>query len=263
MEAIGAWNTGVNIDVGVRTQRAEAALGRFQRSTTSLESAISRLGRTMVTVFSAVAIEEFVRRSTNAFLSFNREIANVATMSEANIARMERAVQRLAIRYGKELVDSTKALYNIVSSGYDGAKALEVLDASMRAAKAGAAGLKESADAVIATMKSYGMETSELNKILDVQFATLKKGRLTYSELAHAVGFFLPQARSLGEDLSAAMGAFAYLTQIISPDEAKVSLNAIYRNLAQNVDKFRELGIQLYDSQGKSVSYTHLTLPTN
>jgi len=249
---------GIKFDVGLNTQPYIGGLSKMRSANNQFENSLRKLGQVMTTVFSAVAIEEFVRRSTNAFLQFNKAMSNVSTMSTANISKMSSAVQRMSIEFGKDLVDASNALYNIVSSGYDGSQALDVLRASMKAATAGASDLMSSANAIIATMKSFGLETNDINKILDLQFTALKKGRMTYTELANAIGIFLPAAKSMGSSLEEALGTFAYLTQILSPDEAKTSLNAIYRSLSQNVDKLKDLGIVLYDSQGRFVGLSNV-----
>lgn len=243
----------VFFNVGINPQRFESGMNNMQKSSQAFENTLKKLGSTIATVFSAVAIEEFVRRSIDSFVEFDKAITNVATMSSANMDMMKSSVKEMAMEFGKSVNQTADALYYIVSAGYDGEAGLEVLRATMMGATAGAADLKTTADALTSTMEVFGLTTEDLNKILDLQFTALKLGKFEYQDLASAIGIFLPSARALGSTLEEAMGTFAYLTKTLAPDEAKTSLNAIYRSLSQNVDVMQELGIQMYDSQGKFV----------
>jgi TP901 family phage tail tape measure protein len=156
----------------------------------------------------------------------NRAMANVATLmpnSTARIYELKDAVTETAHATGKGSVDIAEGLYQVVSAGVAASDQIKFLEV---AAKAGAAGLSTTRDAVdllALVTKGYGDITSEAaEKTADLAFMTVKLGLTTFPELAASMGAVVPIAKSLNVSQEELFAGFATLTGVTG-DAAEVS----------------------------------------
>lgn len=139
----------------------------------------------------------------------------------------------------------------IISAGLDVKTSLDVLDPSLKAAKAGFNDVGETAKAAVAVMNSSG---EDINKVYDILFATLNKGNAEFGDVAQYLPKLIPMARNAGFALNETAGAWAYLTAQGQTSERATTLaqNAM-KALADpdRIKAFRQMGINLFDSTGK------------
>jgi TP901 family phage tail tape measure protein len=179
-----------------------------------------------------------------------RNVQSITLMSDRELAGLQQQVVELSTRTTQSASDLAQGLYFIFSSmDVQGRQAMQVLDASARAAAAGLATTEQAARAVTAVLNAYGMQASEAAHVSDVMFQAVNKGVFTFADLAQNMGASLAtasQARVSFEELAA---AYVVLTRHgISMAEADTAINnlmlALIAPSKEARQAFSELGIE-------------------
>lgn len=105
-----------------------------------------------------------------------------------------------------------ESLYFITSAGFSGASALDVLEASARAADAGLGDLQTVADLTSSAVNVYGERALSASAATDVLTATVREGKAEPAELAEALGRVLAPAEAMKVSFAEVGGAVAGLT---------------------------------------------------
>lgn len=151
----------------------------------------------------------------------------------------------------KELAD---ALFVVTSAGARGAEAMQILT---QAAKAGAAGLGDTASiarVVTASLQAWSDGSLTAESSTDILLATVREGNLEASELAGSLGRVLGVAASMGVEFSE-VGAFvATFTRLgVDAREAVTALRGTMNTLIKPTTEAREtlaeVGLEFSDLQ--------------
>lgn len=170
-----------------------------------------------------------------AATDMNAMMANIQSLGLGTdrVLELKESIQDLAIEMGKSTTDMADGMYQIISTFGDGVDAVASLEI---AAKAGAAGLATTTDAInliAAVTKGYGDTSLEAQqKVSDLAFQTVNLGQTTFPELAAAIGKVVPIAAALGvtqEELFAQMATLTGVTG--STAEVTTQLRATYQAL--------------------------------
>ncbi|MCS3902799.1 TP901 family phage tail tape measure protein [Methylohalomonas lacus] len=206
------------------------------------------LGLAAVTAGVGFALSRAGRRA----LEFSQGMAEVSTLlpqAGNNLRELRRGVREVSVALGQDAVQSTQALYNIISSGVPEGNAIEVLEQSARAAVAGVTDTNTAARAGLAVLNAYGREVGDLESIYDVLFSTVKQGVTTLPELAQNLGQVLPIASAAEVPIEELTAAIAELTKAgVNTPQATTALRGAITALQTPTDSaakaMRELGIE-------------------
>ena len=152
------------------------------------------------------AVADFV----NTGRTFEREWANVTTMlsvSEQEAEKLKNQLIGLSPVLGSA-TEMAKGMYQVLSASVEPAKAIEFLGVAAKAAVAGVTDVFTSVDALTTVINAYGMAAEDATAVSDIMFQTVKRGKLTFGELASALGTVVPTAAQLGirfEEIAAGM----------------------------------------------------------
>ena len=186
---------------------------------------------------------------------FQKGMANVSTLldvSDKQMKALSRGVLQLSKRLPQSADKLTTALYDLVSAGVDAKNALKALELSSKAAVAGVTDAQTAVRAGMSVINAYGLSLDELNRVYDIQFKTVKKGVVTYEQLANSIGSVLPAATALGVSLEDLFSGIAVLTKAgQSADMATTNLGRLFQGFVEQQDKFKQLGIEIFDATGK------------
>lgn len=190
--------------------------------------------------------------STRSAAEFQREFSNVASLGANSAEQLEllrQGLLNLAPAVGEGPTALTEALYDVVSAGYAGQDAMQVLDASAKAAKAGLTSTKTAADLVTTALNAYGLSGEHATEITDQVQTAVKLGKTTWDEMATALGRVIPTAASVGISFGEVSAAVAAMTsQGIKTSEAITGLKAALSNIIspskEAVDTAKALGIE-------------------
>lgn len=239
-------------------RKAVQAIAKVREKIIKLENAFRTLRNQALKAFTAIVA--FNSIPIRGFMQFEQKMANVNTLletTEENFQRLGQGVIDISNRIGESATSLSTALYELVSADIIPSDApvtvhLWMLETAARAAKAGMTDAQIAINAGVAAITSYNLELSELTRIYDLQFLTLKKGILTYESLAGAQGQLLPSARKVNEELEVMYGALAFITkQGLSADEASTALARAFDGLAMKAEKLAMYGVRVYDEFGK------------
>ena len=169
-----------------------------------------------------------------AAMKFQKQMAMVSTMLDEKTMPIMEEYKRTLVSLSKEFGQSTatlsKGLYDILSASISAEKATEVLRIATRAAIAGITEAEVAADAITTIINAYGMSADRAADISDKLFATVKRGKLTFGELAGSIGRAAATAAIAGLSLEELLSLTATLTRAgINTAEAMTSISGTMR----------------------------------
>ena len=194
----------------------------------------------------------FVKGSISTAADFEKAMRNVNSimgLSEQEFSKTSEAVTKMAAEFPQSSQVLAEGLYDIASSGFQGAEGLKVLEASARAASAGLTDTKTAATGITAVLNAYGLEAEDAAEVSDVMFTTVKKGVTTFEKLSSNLGTILSTAKTANISFKQVSGALAYMTtKGIGTEEAVTSLNRVVLNIidptAEMTDVLKDAGYE-------------------
>ena len=169
------------------------------------------LGAAMVKLGSEAL--DFARQYETAFA----EVQTISQSARENADEMSAAILKMTTEIPVGAIDSTKALYQIVSAGFDGADAMNVLEISAKAAVAGVTTTAIAADTLTTIINAYGLEASEVTNISDALFKTVELGKTTLAEIGGSFSNVASLAAAYGVNVNEALAATAAMTKQGAP----------------------------------------------
>jgi len=215
-----------------------------------MSAAFKNLAKVSAVVFAAIAIG-----STVMAAKFETKMANVYTLLDVSHEKFEqfsKDVLKVSTIVGKSADDLAVAAYDMVSAGADLTQGIKPLELAAKAAVAGVTDTQTAVRAGMVIINSYALELSDLNKVYDLQFKTVKKGVLNFAQYANAIGTVVPQATALGVELEDLHAAIAVLTKSgQSADMATTNLARAFMSFVEQRKNFEKLGIEIFNAEGK------------
>lgn len=245
--------------VGTQAQKTG---GLWSRTTSGMSAGAVAMGTAVGLSVQQIG-SKLIRMGIDAVESatqFEASMLNVQSLGEestASIAHLSDAVLDMSTRLPQSAGVLAEGLYDIESSGFSGAAALQVLDASATAASAGLSDTATSARAITAVLNSYGQSGADASDVSDILFQTVNVGVVSFEELAQSIGNFVPMAAAMGINLKQATGALATMTLAGLPAaEAATSLQRVMQSFIKPSDQMSatmvRLGISLDDLKDPS-----------
>lgn len=170
-----------------------------------------------------------------------RDINSIAGMSESQLKATGDQLLQMSTRFTVGANNLAEGLYDVQSSGFAGADAMTVLDASATAASAGMTDTATSARTITAALNAYGKGAEDAEHVSNVLFQGVNVGVMTFEELAGSMGNVVPAAAAAGvgiEDLTAAIAASTLSG--LSAAEASTSMSRLMQALIQPSDALAE-----------------------
>lgn len=180
---------------------------------------------------------------------FQRGMLNVQSITHGSAGELEsmgNTVLKIGGEFGQSAETMTKGLYDISSSGFQGAKAVDVLRVSAKAATAGLAQTGDAASGIVAVLNAYGMSADNATHVSDVLFQTVNRGVVTFPELSAEIGKTTALAAPLGVSLEEVGAGLSVMTRHgIDAENATTQLNAIMSSMLQPSKEASKLAQQL------------------
>jgi TP901 family phage tail tape measure protein len=199
----------------------------------------------------------FFKSATQAAVDYNQQAALTLTQVDQTGVSLENIKQigrDVAAAIPAPFQQMQSSLYDIFSSmDVNTTQAQTLLTAFSKGAVAGQVDVQQAGRATIAIMNAFKVPVSDVNKVMDVQFETVKKGVITYDEFSSTVGRAIPSAQRAGQSYAQLGAMIAFMTRNgLSAAQASTSAARALDMLsnpkfAQNM---KEFGINVYDAQG-------------
>lgn len=157
-----------------------------------------------------------------------RNANSIMHQSEVQFEATSDAILDLSEKVPQTAQQLAKGLYDVASSGFQGADGLQVLEAAAIAASAGMTDTATSARAITAVLNAYGLTATDAAGVSDTLFQTVNLGVITFEELAQQLGDVVGRAAAAKipiEDVGAAIAAMTLAG--VTPAEAFTSLNRV------------------------------------
>ncbi|GGY12889.1 phage tail tape measure protein [Streptomyces djakartensis] len=202
-------------------------------------------------------------------IALERAMANVLTISRQitseNVGAFTDQIVELSTRLPQTAEQLAEGLYQVVSSGFDGAAAMKILEVAAQGAAAGLTTSETSARALLGVLNAYGMTAADASDVMDVMFQTVNYGVISFEELAQQLGDVVPMAAAAGvefDDMSAALAAIT-LTGIPAA-EAVTALNMLLTRVMKPTQDLKQAIKDLgYESAASAVEQDGLYVVVN
>lgn len=175
------------------------------------------------------------------------QIEGLVGVSREQVKAWSDDVLALATDLPQSPKELAEALFFVTSSGIDTSKAMEVLEASAKAAAAGLGETKVVADVVTSAMNAYAQSGLSAIEATDILTAAVREGKGEPDEMAGALGAVIPIAAEMGVEFHEVSGALAAMTLTgSSASRASTQVRAILSSLLKptvaSAKAMREMG---------------------
>lgn len=176
--------------------------------------------------------------SAKMAMDFENSIAKVGTISnnaEVPIEDLRKGILKLSNDTGIASTEIANNVYDAISAGQSTGDAVNFVANSTKLAKAGFAEAGQSLDLLTTILNSYGLKSSEVNKVSDVLIQTQNKGKVTVAELSSSMGKVIPTANSLGVNLEQVASGYAIMTaKGIKAAETTTYMNSMFNEMGKS-----------------------------
>ncbi|WP_438470918.1 phage tail tape measure protein [Streptomyces asiaticus] len=221
---------------------------RLDGDLNQLAARSDRTRRAMATGFTVMGVAlggAFVMGVRSA-IELEKHMANVMTISKeinsTNISHFTDQIVEMSTQLPQSADQLAEGLYQVVSTGFDGADAMTILRVAARGAAAGLTTTETSARALLGVLKAYGMDASQASDVMDIMFQTVNYGVVSFDELAQQLGDVVPMAAAAGvkfEDISSALAAVTLSG--IPAAEGVTALNMLLTRMMKPTQELSEM----------------------
>ncbi|HEY6568548.1 MAG TPA: phage tail tape measure protein [Actinomycetota bacterium] len=195
------------------------------------------------------AIGSALKGAIDDAIAFERAMANVnsiAKFTDQELAEASAAVIELSKEFGQSALTMAEGLYDITSSGFEGAEALQVLEAASLAATAGLSDTATASSGIAAVLNAYGLSAEEATRVSDIMFQTVNRGVITFPELADQIGKTTALSAPLGVSLEEVAAAVSLMTRNgVGAEETFTQINAVMNSMLKPSQEAAELAADL------------------
>lgn len=231
---------------GSATRAALADVDRLQSTASKLDQVGNRLsvGLTLPMVGLGAA-------SLKASSSINQTFTEMITLggvAAAEVDGLKSSVFDLAAETGRGPQELAEGLLNVRSAGYEGAQAMEVLEAAAKGAAIGLGTTDQLADLLTSQLFAYGPAAVSAAEGLDVLVAAANASKIEAAALAPQMGRLLPIAAELGVEF-AEVAALVSATGSASGDASLAAtqlsgvLEKLFRPSKQGAEALASVGL--------------------
>ena len=204
----------LTINIKARDE-ASNTLNKIRGNLKDHSAAFERAGKQML--IASAALTAGLGLAIKQAASFQQSMAQVSTMLDQQSMKympaFSKAIKSMSMKFGEGTKTLADGLYNILSASIPAAQAVDVLEESVKAAKAGLTDTGIAADAITTIINAYGMSADKAADVSDLLFAIVKRGKLTFAELAPNIGKVAAMAAKTGLSLEGLGATIATLTR--------------------------------------------------
>lgn len=181
-------------------QRIEASIVGMatgaNTATAALATSFRNIGDSMLSVatnaaiFGAAIMLPLVASGREA-MKFEKSLGNINTIvdqTKESIGGIGDKILALSRTAPKAIDDLSESMYQIYSDGYEGAKALEILDESSKLAVTGLSSTTEAAESIASALNVFTKETLTAHEVANQFFNVVNVGRTTMAGINESFG---------------------------------------------------------------------------
>jgi TP901 family phage tail tape measure protein len=229
-------------------------VGNYQKAIGGLRNALSSLGL-------AFGIREVVRNVGGTIVDFDSSMQNLKAIVGSNVESLERLARELGGSTIFSAQEASEAMRLLAMAGLNTNQILTATPQVLSLASAGNIDLARSADIATNVMSGFGLEASELNRVVDVIAKTATSTNTTVETLGESFKEIAPTANNLKipiEEIASAVGLLG--NSGIKGTDATTTLNSALNRLSKPTkemkSKMKELNLSFFDANGQFVGIT-------
>jgi len=240
MGAAGTATEGFGKKVDRNVGLADTRLKTLGRSSAAGLGPLTRLAQgagVTVGILAVGAALSGLTRTAAEFEANMRNVNSISGLSEHALAGLSAQVVDLSKSLPQSAGELSAGLYDVASSGFQGADGMKVLKAAAVAASAGLSSTAVAGKGITAVLNAYGLTANSAADVSDTLFQTVNLGVLSFDELAGGIGDFVGSAAALNVPIDQASAALATMTLSgISAAESSTALNAVFSAFIKPTD---------------------------
>ena len=232
-------------------------IGGLHATMKSVNAGAEQLGRhtkramLLIGGFAALAIREAVK--------FEAQLAEVNTMldkgTDHHLANYEKGLRRLSVSFGESTATLAKGLYDILSASVAPEKAMFVLETASKAAAGGLTDTGTAGDAITTILNAYGMNAARAGEVSDKLFATVKRGKITFGQLAVSIGKVAATGKLAGLGLEELFSMVSTITRAgISADQGMTAIQGTLRSFLKPAAEAKKMFKKFFPNEEMSVA---------
>ena len=160
------------------------------------------------------------------------QIVALTSVTGDEIDGFSQQILDMAPKVGKGPQELAEAFYFVASAGFEGAEAMDILEATAKAAAAGLGDTATVSKVIGAAVNAYGLEAKDAAGLTDTLVAAIGEGSAEAPEFAGALGNVIGSAAQIGATFPDVTAAIAAMTNVgIGTEEAVTSLNQVFTSL--------------------------------
>ena len=169
------------------------------------------------------------------------KIKSLVGLAGKDVDKMGKQAREMAKNTGISSQQAGDALFYITSAGLEGASAMSVLNASLKASASGLGDVSQVADLATSAMNAYGADTLSATDATDVLTAAVREGKLNSEDLASSMGQVLPVASNMGVSFNEVGAAMAAMSRTgTNAAQGATQLNSILSGLLKPTKQAEE-----------------------
>ena len=240
------WRTKID-NTGLQTGaiQAKGILRTLTRSITGMDI-FAGLGIGAALVFAKITKQAY--NFSKEFETAMKEVQTISKMVQGNFEGISQEIIDMSKTGPESAIRLTKALYQIISAGIDGAEAMDILRQSMELAVGGVTDTFTAADALTSIINAYGEAAGNATNISDKLFTVVRLGKTNMEELGPEITTVTGLAAQAGLAFDDLMAIIAQGTRTLKTPEMMTGirgiLNAIISPCEEAKELISELGIE-------------------
>jgi|GEM_PF-7030827 len=243
---------GLNAKRAQQALAAEAATMRTRMAGYGrMQSSLRLVGSSMTTYVTIPMAAASALSGVYAY-KYQKNMQKVAGINRQNAAQMalyNEQLSEMAAAVGRGPAELADALYFVTSVGFEGSKALQLVELSAKGAAIGMGEANVVADALTGVLQAYGPAAISATTAMDQMLAAIRLGKAEPAEFAQAIGMVLPTAAKMGVEFDQVAASIANMTmKSISTPRAVTALN----NFMLGLMKGSEAGEKYLAAHGSS-----------
>lgn len=244
-------------------KRISGFASRIKKNVQSAASEIPLLGRAFDLVTNPIVLGTAIIAGAIALMGnatvvakeFNHEFLNIKQLNlDKNVEQManyKEQIRDASFELGTNLIDSTKAFYDLQSgTGLYGDAAVAVFKKVGKYSVATGANINDSVNSTVKAMRAFNLEISDIDKLLLSNAKTVQMGITTFDELAKVQTEFAGAASSANQSIDTSNKLFAVFTSIAKNSDVGANMTKTafqgLKEQAENISKYT--GIKVFDN---------------
>ena len=239
------WKTGLDLK-GLQSgvTGAKGILASFTKNISAMD-VFAGLGISAGIVFTKISKQAY--KFSKDFEHAMKEVQTISRAVQDDFDGVSQEVIELSKTVPDNATGLTKALYQIVSAGNDGAKAMDILRESAKLAVATVTETETAADAITSIMNAYGDAAGDAADISDKLASTIQNAKTTMEELGPEITTVTGLAAQAGLAFDDLMAIISTGAKTLKTPEMMTGirgiLTAIVKPSEEAKDLIQELGI--------------------